>query len=150
LADTTINTRKQIDILLVEDNPGDVRLAQAALNESGVNHRLTVARDGCEALCILRREDSFSEFPIPDVIFLDLNLPKMGGHEVLEEIKNDELLKHIPVVVLSTSSDLRDITRSYKLRANSYISKPADLDDYIETLKSISSYWSGIATLPSR
>lgn len=138
----------RIDILLVEDNPGDVRLTQIALRDSKINNRLNVAADGVEALAYLRREGAYSSATTPDIILLDLNLPRKNGREVLEEIKQDDHLKRIPVVILTTSDDEKDILASYNLHANCYITKPVDLNRFIEIVKSIEYFWLTIVKLP--
>ncbi|MBT3785577.1 response regulator [bacterium] len=143
-----LSLNSRVEILLVEDNPGDVRLAKTALKEAEFENHISVAKDGVEALSFLRQEGQFEQAPRPDIILLDLNLPRKSGHEVLEEIKADENLKRIPVVVLSTSSSEEDVSQSYYLRANCYVSKPVDLDEYLETLKTIGLYWSSVVTLP--
>ncbi len=138
-----------VEILLVEDNPGDARLAIEVLKEAKVRNAIHWARDGVEALSFLRREGQYREMPRPDVILLDLNLPKKDGREVLEEIKEDESLRRIPVVVLTISKDEQDILRTYNLHANCYITKPVDLDQFIDVVKSIESFWLTVVTLPS-
>jgi CheY-like chemotaxis protein len=137
-----------IEILLVEDNPGDVRLTQEALRDTKVRNVLRVARDGVEALAFLRREGKFAGVARPDVILLDLNLPRKDGREVLAEIKADEDLKSIPVVVLTTSSAERDILKAYELHANCYITKPVDLEQCIEVVRSIQDFWLTVVRLP--
>jgi chemotaxis family two-component system response regulator Rcp1 len=137
-----------VEILLVEDNAGDVRLTREALHEGKVYNNLHWAKDGVEALEFLRREGNFTEAPRPDIILLDLNLPKKGGREVLAEIKGDDQLKQIPVVVLTTSKAEEDILRSYALHANCYITKPVDLDKFILVVKSIDHFWLTVVTLP--
>ena len=139
---------RPIEILLVEDNPGDVRLTIEALRESKVRNHLSVARDGVEALAFLRREGGHAEAVRPDLILLDLNLPKKDGREVLAEIKADAILRTIPVVILTTSRAEQDVLRSYELQANCYISKPVDLDQFITVVKSIEDFWLTIVTLP--
>lgn len=139
-----------IEILLVEDNPGDVRLTTEALNEAKVRNRLTVVEDGVEALAYLRREGRYADAAVPDVILLDLNLPKKNGHEVLAEIKADPVLKRIPVVVLTTSKADEDIVRSYNLHANCYISKPVDLEQFLIVVQSIEDFWLTIVKLPPK
>ena len=136
---------KMIEILLVEDNPGDVRLTREALAEGKIRNALSVARDGQEALdFLLRKEDH----PRPDVILLDLNLPRKNGLEVLSIIKNDEELKKIPVVILTTSEDERDILQSYELHANCYITKPVELHNFLEVMRCLQSFWLEIVKLP--
>ena len=143
-----MQTGKQVDILLVEDNPGDVRLTQEALKEAKVMNELSVVSNGEEALSFLRRRGSFSSAPRPDLIMLDLNLPRMDGREVLAQIKADPDLKRIPVVILTTSSAEKDILVTYNLHANCYITKPVDLDQFLEVVKSIESFWMAIVRLP--
>jgi chemotaxis family two-component system response regulator Rcp1 len=139
---------RPIEILLVEDNPADVRLTEEALKESDVSNNLAVARDGVEALDYLQRRGRFEAVTRPDMILLDLNLPRKDGREVLAEIKVDKALQGIPVVVLSTSQREEDITSSYDLHANCYISKPVELERFIEVIQSIESFWGGVAELP--
>jgi two-component system, chemotaxis family, response regulator Rcp1 len=139
-----------IDILLVEDNPGDVRLTMEALKEGKVHNRLSVAPDGVEALAFLRQQGVYTDAPRPDVILLDLNLPKKDGREVLAEIKTDESLCRIPVVILTTSKAEEDILRSYELHANCYVTKPVDLEQFMKVVKSIEDFWFSIVRLPSR
>ena len=137
-----------MEILLVEDNPGDVRLTKEALREGKVYNNLHWAKDGVEALEFLRREGKHSEAPRPDIILLDLNLPKKDGREVLSSIKNDERFKQIPVVILTTSEAEEDVLRSYELHANCYITKPVDLDKFIVVVQSIDRFWLTVVTLP--
>lgn len=139
---------RPIQILLVEDNPGDVRLTIEALKEGRVDNLLTVVWDGVEALAFLRREGQYSDAPRPDLILLDLNLPRKNGHEVLAEAKADEALKRIPVVILTTSSADDDILGTYDLHANCYITKPIDLDEFITVVRTIEEFWLTIAKLP--
>lgn len=139
---------RPVEILLVEDNPGDVRLTIEALRDGKVHNNLNVAPDGVEALAFLRREGKYSSAPHPDLILLDLNLPKKDGREVLAEIKADERLKHIPVVVLTTSKADQDIARSYNLHANCYVTKPVDFEQFITVVRSIEDFWFTIVTLP--
>jgi CheY-like chemotaxis protein len=142
------NADRAISILLVEDNPGDVRLTREALREGKVRNELQVARDGVEALDLLARRGPFADAARPDLILLDLNLPRKDGREVLAELKADQNLRRIPVVVLTTSQAEKDIRASYDLHANCYISKPVDLDRFIEVVKSIDGFWLGVAALP--
>ena len=137
-----------IEILLVEDNAADVRLTQEALREGKVKNRLSVARDGEEALAFLRRQGTFSEAPRPGLILLDLNLPKKSGREVLAEIKADPNLRAIPVVVLTTSSAEADVLHSYALHANCYITKPVDLEKFVDVVRSIDDFWLTVVRLP--
>ncbi|CAN5907315.1 response regulator [soil metagenome] len=139
---------KEIEILLVEDNPGDVRLTEEALREGKVKNRLHVARDGVEAIEFLRRQGKFADATRPDLVLLDLNLPRKDGREVLAEIKNDPELKTLPVVVLTTSSAEADILRTYSLHANCYIQKPVDLDQFVQVVKSIDDFWLTVVRLP--
>lgn len=137
-----------IEILLVEDSPGDVRLTQEVLQEGKVRNNLSIVEDGVQALAFLRKEPPYHDTPFPDLILLDLNLPRMDGREVLEIIKEDEKLKRIPVVVLTTSQAEEDIIRAYNLHANCYIPKPIDLDQFIKVIKSIEEFWLTIVKLP--
>lgn len=143
------NTRRPINILLVEDNPGDVRLTQEAFREGNIKVNIEVARDGVEAISYLRKQAPFLEAILPDLILLDLNLPKKDGREVLAEIKNDPDLKRIPVVVLTTSNAEADILKSYNLHVNSYINKPVDFDRFFEIVQKIEDFWLTTAVLPS-
>jgi CheY-like chemotaxis protein len=136
------------DILLVEDNLGDIRLMQEVLSENGINDNLHIVRDGIEAMAFLRREGGFYEVPRPSVILLDLNLPGKNGREVLAEIKTDEDLKRIPTIVFSTSQHEEDIHRCYDLHANCYITKPMDLRKFISVIESIKHFWLTVAELP--
>lgn len=145
---TDFSIGRPIEILLVEDNPGDVRLTQEALKEGKVNNNLYVAYDGIEALAFLRRDGEFVNSVRPDLILLDLNLPKMDGRELLSEIKNDDDLMRIPVVILTTSKAEEDVIKSYNLHANCYITKPVDLDQFISVVKAIEGFWMTIVKLP--
>ena len=138
-----------VEILMVEDNPGDVRLTQEALKESKVRNKMHVVGDGVEALAFLRREGQYAAAPRPDLILLDLNLPKMNGREVLVEIKEDPDLKRIPVVILTISQAEEDILKTYNLHANCYITKPVDFDQFIKIVRSIEEFWLTIVKLPS-
>ena len=137
-----------IEILLVEDNPGDVRLTIEALKEGKVANEINVAADGIEALAFLRREGKYKNAPKPDLILLDLNLPKKNGREVLAEIKMNPHLKCIPVVVLTSSQAETDIVTTYNLHANCYITKPVDFDQFIKVVKSIENFWFKVVKLP--
>jgi chemotaxis family two-component system response regulator Rcp1 len=141
---------KPVEILLVEDNPGDVRLTMEALKEGRLLNHVSVAEDGVEALAFLRQEDKYANEARPDLILLDLNLPKKDGREVLAEIKEDPELRHIPVVVLTTSTAEQDVLRTYDLHANCYISKPVDFDQFIQVVKSVGDFWFSVVILPSR
>ena len=135
-------------ILLVEDNPGDVRLTQESLKDSKLLNFISVVNDGVEAMAFLRREGKYVEAPRPDLILLDLNLPKKDGREVLAEIKTDEQLRRIPVVVLTTSSADQDILRTYDLHANCYIIKPVNLDQFTKVVKALEEFWFTIVKRP--
>ncbi len=137
-----------VEILLVEDNPGDVRLTQEVLRDGRVRNNMSVVKDGVDAISFLHQTGEYVGAPRPDIILLDLNLPKKDGREVLAEIKADSDLKNIPVVVLTTSSAEQDIFRSYDLHANCYITKPVDLDQFIKVIRSIEDFWLTIVKLP--
>lgn len=139
---------RPVEILLIEDNPGDVRLTSEGLREGKINNNLSVVGDGIDAMAFLRREGGYSAAPRPDLILLDLNLPRKDGREVLAEIKANEDLRRIPVVVLTTSSAEQDIIRTYDLAANCYITKPLDFDAFVEVVKSIEEFWFSIVRLP--
>ena len=144
----TRNRIRNIEILLVEDNPGDVRLTVEALKEGKVLNNLNVVKDGVEAIEYVRQEGEYSNKSRPDLILLDLNLPKKDGREVLAEIKADPDLRRIPVVILTTSKAEQDIVRTYDLHANCYITKPVNLNKFIKVIKSIEEFWLTIAILP--
>ena len=137
------------NILLVEDNPGDSRLAKEALKESKLKNNLYVAEDGVEAMNFLYKTGKYSKMPRPDLVILDLNLPKKDGREVLAEIKNDDNLKRIPVVILTISKAEEDILKTYNLHANCYVTKPLDLDQFMKVVKSIEDFWLTIVKLPN-
>lgn len=139
---------RTVEILLVEDNPGDVRLTQEALRESKLVNHLSVTRDGVEAMAFLRREGEYATAPRPDLILLDLNLPRKDGREVLQEIKEDTSLRRIPVAVLTMSDAEEDIVKTYNLHANCYIRKPLDIDQFVKVVKSVENFWFVIVTLP--
>lgn len=136
-----------IEILLVEDNPGDVRLTKEALKDARVRNNLNVAIDGVEALAFLRKQGKHGSAPRPDLILLDLNLPRKNGREVLLEIKQEPALQHIPVVVLTTSQAEQDVLESYRLRANAYVTKPVDLEQFLRVVGSIEEFWLEIVKL---
>ena len=144
-----MKNNRPVHILLIEDNPGDVRLAQEAFKEVNMKIELDVAKDGMEGLNFLKKEGPFSNAKTPDLVLLDLNLPKKDGREVLSEIKSDPLLRCIPVVVLTTSSARQDILNSYKLHVNCYINKPVDYDSFFDIIKKIESFWLQTAMLPT-
>jgi two-component system, chemotaxis family, response regulator Rcp1 len=137
-----------IQILLVEDSPGDIRLTQEALKDSKVRNQLHIVQDGVEAMAFLHRTGNYAGVPRPDIILLDLNLPRKDGRSVLEEIKAEEGLRRIPVVILTTSDDEHDILRSYDLHANCYITKPIDLKQFVTIVKTIENFWFQIVKLP--
>ncbi|HJY63663.1 MAG TPA: response regulator [Ignavibacteria bacterium] len=139
---------KSLQILLVEDNEGDVRLIKEAFNESNIDKNFSVAKDGEDALNYLYKRGDYSDRLNPDIIFLDINLPKKNGFEVLEKIKNDPELKRIPVIMLSSSSSEDHISKSYELSANCYVTKPVDFDEYTEVVKTIEDFWFDKAKLP--
>ena len=138
-----------IEILLVEDNPGDVRLTREALKEAKIRNNLSVASDGVEAMALLRREGIYSTAPRPDIVLLDLNLPRKDGRQVLAEAKADPELRRIPVVILTTSKAEEDILKTYDLHANCFITKPVDFDQFVKVVQSIEHFWLSIVTLPS-
>lgn len=139
-----------VEVLLVEDNPGDARLTREALREGKLRNRIHHARDGVEALAFLRHEGEYRDAPVPDIILLDLNMPRKDGREVLAEIKADPKLRFIPVVILTTSEAENDIVRSYELHANCYITKPVDLDKFTKIVHTIEDFWLEVVTLPNR
>jgi two-component system, chemotaxis family, response regulator Rcp1 len=141
---------RPIEILMVEDNPGDVRLTVEALKEGKVRNNFHTVEDGVEALAFLRRQEPYTDAPRPDLILLDLNLPKKNGREVLAEIKQDPELKRIPVVILTVSQAEQDVLKSYNLHANCYITKPVDLDQFLAVVKSIENFWLSVVMLPPR
>jgi chemotaxis family two-component system response regulator Rcp1 len=136
-------------ILLVEDNPGDIRLVQEAFAENGLSARLNITRDGEQALAFLRREGAYANSPRPALVLLDLNLPRKSGREVLAEIKQEERLRQIPVIILSTSTRAEDIAKAYDLHANCYVVKPVDLDRLVEFGQEIKNFWLCMAALPT-
>jgi CheY-like chemotaxis protein len=139
-----------VEVLLVEDDPGDVLMTREAFAEHNVNNKLTVVSDGDEALAYLRRQGAYTSAARPDLILLDLNLPRRDGHEVLAEIKTDEALCPIPVVVLTTSSSEEDILASYRLHANAYVTKPGDFAAFVEVVQQIDEFFIGVVELPPR
>ncbi|MFA7479177.1 MAG: response regulator [Vulcanimicrobiota bacterium] len=140
---------RPIEILLVEDNPGDVRLTQEAMKDAKVTNTLHVVGDGIEALEFLRKEGRFQDSPVPDLVLLDLNLPRKSGREVLQEMKESEEFKAIPVVVLTTSEAHRDVLESYSLQANCYVTKPLDFEQFCKVVESIEQFWFTMVKLPS-
>ena len=142
------NNGRPVEILLVEDNEGDIGLVEEVFEEGRINNKLNVVEDGEEAMQFLNKEGKFTDTPRPDLILLDLNLPKKDGREVLQEIKADNSFKLIPVVVLTTSKAEEDILKSYDLHANSYITKPVNFDQFIKVIKSIEDFWLEVVKLP--
>lgn len=140
---------RPVNVLLVEDNPGDVRLTQEAFKEAKMSIQLDVTMDGAEAIKFLRREGEYADATTPDLILLDLNLPKKDGREVLKEIKTDDTLKRIPVVVLTTSNAEQDILKSYNLHVNCYINKPVDFEKFFDIIQKIEEFWLTTAILPT-
>jgi two-component system, chemotaxis family, response regulator Rcp1 len=138
-----------IQVLLVEDSPGDIRLTREAFKDARVHINLHITPDGAAAMAFLKREGEYADSPRPDLILLDLNLPKKDGREVLKEIKENEDLMTIPVVILTTSASGEDIERSYRLHANSYITKPVDLEGFLRVVKGIDNFWLSVVKLPS-
>jgi CheY-like chemotaxis protein len=139
---------RPIEILLVEDNPGDVRLTREALRDGKVQNHLSVVGDGVEALAFLRREGAHAQAPRPGLILLDLNLPRKDGRQVLAEIKTDQSLQTIPVVILTTSTAEEDVLKAYGLHANAYIKKPVDLDQFLRVVQAVEEFWLTLVTLP--
>ncbi|BAZ50893.1 response regulator receiver protein [Nostoc sp. NIES-4103] len=137
-----------IEVLLVEDNPGDAQLTRIALEDSKISIHLNVVEDGVEAMAFLRKQEKYAHVPHPDIVLLDLNLPRKDGREVLAEIKTDDNLKRIPVVVLTTSQAEEDVLRAYDLAANCYITKPVDFDQFVKIVQSIEHFWFAIVKLP--
>jgi CheY-like chemotaxis protein len=139
-----------IEILMVDDSMGDIRLAQEALKEGRVRNRLSVVHDGEQAMAFLRQEDGYEDSPRPDLVLLDLNMPRMDGREVLAQIKGDPSLRSIPVVVLTTSEAEADIVKAYDLHANAYITKPVDLEAFLDAVKVVEEFWLTVVRLPGR
>jgi CheY-like chemotaxis protein len=147
---STQMTGRQIEVLLVEDDPGDVLMTREAFDDYKVKNQLHVVNDGVEAMAFLRREGEHAQAPRPDLVLLDLNLPRMDGREVLEAIKSDAELASIPVVVLTTSEAEEDVLRSYSLHANAYVTKPVDFERFIEVVRQIDDFFVTVVRLPSR
>jgi CheY-like chemotaxis protein len=139
-----------VEILLVEDNPGDARLAREGLSECKIHNNLHVAEDGVKAMAFLRRQGEYAKVPRPDLILLDLNLPRKDGREVLQEIKEDESLRLIPVVILTTSRAEEDILKTYSLHGNCYVTKPLGLQQFLDVVRSIEEFWFSIVKLPPK
>jgi CheY-like chemotaxis protein len=146
---TSKNVGEVVDILLIEDNEGDARLAKEAMRDSKIRNTIHHVSDGEEAMAFLRMQGKYAKESRPDLILLDLNLPKKDGREVLAEIKGDESLRRIPVVILTVSSAEEDILKSYNLHANCYITKPIDLDQFLKVVRSIEDFWLTIVKLPN-
>jgi DNA-binding response OmpR family regulator len=138
-----------INILLVEDNPADARLIREVFKDTKIKNELYVVKDGVDAMALLNQEDEYANFPRPDVILLDLNLPRKDGREVLKELKEDDALKSVPIVVLTTSSAEEDIIRTYNNHANCYITKPVDFDQFLKVINAIEDFWLTVVSLPS-
>jgi DNA-binding response OmpR family regulator len=143
-----MSQNRPVEILLIEDNEADVRLTREGIKEAKINNNLNVVRDGEEAMDYLHKRGEYQDVPRPDLVLLDLNLPKKDGREVLEEIKNSDLLKSLPVVVLTTSEAEKDIVKSYELHANCYVTKPLGLDQFVEVIRAIEDFWFSIVKLP--
>ena len=141
---------KPIEILMVEDNPADVRLMKETLKDSKLNNNMSVVEDGVEAMAFLRKEGKYASAVSPDLMLLDLNLPRKSGHEVLNEIKKDDELKTIPVVVVTSSQAEEDVLKSYRLHANCYVTKPVDLEQFTKVVNTIQEFWFSIVKLPRR
>lgn len=142
--------RKQAEILLIEDSLPDIRLTERALKSGQISYNVSIVRDGIEALAFLRRQNSYADAPRPDLILLDLSLPKKNGTEVLAEIKGDPSLKRIPVVVLTSSDAQEDIFATYDLHANAYTKKPVDADDFVNAIRTIEEFWLSLVILPGK
>jgi len=146
---SSLGDGEPIEILLVEDNPGDVRLTEKAFEEGSLANDLDVVTDGVEAMRYLRQEDEYAEKTLPDIVLLDLNLPKKNGDEVLEDIKTDDDLKHLPVVILTSSEAEEDIAATYNKHANAYLTKPVDFDGFTDIVNQIEGFWFRVVRLPS-
>jgi CheY-like chemotaxis protein len=143
-----MTTREPVEILLAEDNPGDVKLTKKALEQGKLVNNLHVVNDGVEAMTFLRNEGEYADTPRPDLILLDLNMPRMDGRDVLEELKADDDLKRIPVVVLTSSGAEEDVVKSYDLHANAYLTKPVDFDGFLEVINTLEEFWLEVVKLP--
>ncbi len=150
LNENVLKQSRPVEILLVDDNPADVALTQEAFLENKLFNNLNVVNDGVEAMDYLHKRGQYASVPTPDIIMLDLNLPRKDGREVLAEIKADDGLKHIPVIILTVSRDEKDILESYRLHANCYISKPVKFEDFAEIVRSLENFWFSIVTHPSK
>ena len=147
---TMTETVRTVDVLLVEDDPGDVLMTQEAFSEYKLRNRLHVVSNGVDAMKFLRKENGYSDSPTPDLILLDLNLPRMDGREVLAAVKADDALRQIPIVVLTTSEAEEDVLRSYALHANAYVTKPVDFERFIEVVRQIDDFFVSVVRLPTR
>lgn len=145
-----IQKNGMVEILMVEDNPADIRLTQEAFKDAKVLNNMHIVVDGEEAMAFLRREGNYPDAPRPDLILLDLNLPKKDGREVLAEIKKDPELKRIPVVILTTSEDEKDIFKAYDLHVNAYVKKPVDLNQFMKVVEAVEDFWLTVVRLPSK
>lgn len=141
---------RPVEILLVDDNPADVALTQEAFQEGKLCNNLSVVNDGVDAMDFLRKRGQYASVPTPDIILLDLNMPRKDGREVLTEIKGDDVLKNIPVVILTVSKDDKDILESYRLHANCYIKKPVKFSEFVEIVRTLENFWFSVVTLPSK
>jgi CheY-like chemotaxis protein len=141
---------RPVEILLVDDNPADVTLTQEAFSDNKLCNNLSVVNDGVEAMDFLRKRGQYALVPTPDIILLDLNMPRKDGREVLAEIKADDVLKYIPVVIMTVSKDDKDILESYRLHANCYIKKPVKFAEFVEVVRSLENFWFSVVTLPSK
>jgi len=145
-----VSSLTPIEILLVDDNPGDVELTKAALRDARIMNTIHVAEDGEQALAYLRRQREYSDAARPDLVFLDLNMPKVGGHEVLAQMKADPELRRIPVIVMSNSTAEKDLTRAYDAQISAYLIKPSDLDDYFSAIRAVKELWFNVVAFPPR
>jgi CheY-like chemotaxis protein len=141
---------RPVEILLVDDNPADVALTQEAFSDNKLCNNLSVVNDGVQAMDFLRKKGQYASVPTPDIILLDLNMPRKDGREVLGEIKADDVLKYIPVVIMTVSKDDKDIFESYRLHANCYIKKPVKFAEFVEVVRSLENFWFSVVTLPSK
>ncbi|MDB5202696.1 MAG: two-component system response regulator [Ferruginibacter sp.] len=143
-----MNHMKPINILLVEDNEGDIMLTTDAFHDSSLSNKISIVRDGWEAVLYLQQKSSYTKAELPELILLDVNLPKMNGHEVLKFVKTNETIKHIPVIMLTTSSSQKDVLSSYQNHANCYITKPVNIEEYITVVGAIENFWASVVQLP--
>ena len=148
--DNLLKWSRPVEILLVDDNPADVALTQEAFLENKLCNNLNVVNDGVEAMDYLRKRGQYASVPTPDIILLDLNMPRKDGREVLAEIKADDVLKYIPVVIMTVSKDDKDILESYRLHANCYVKKPVKFTEFVEVVKAIENFWFSVVTLPPK